>query len=181
MSAGLVTIAGTRELVSLPPSSSLTYGTFQSLDVLWAGGETLTFSATGADVPAFTDSIIAPAQMQITSATVMPPPSQVDDPIIDKSQDFTVTWAAPSFGMVEITMSDPVVEHQLRCKFEASAGTATIPSTSLMKLLANLGWFTIGTVGANHVFAGDWSVALRAYYAPTWPGGVVLSGHVRYQ
>jgi hypothetical protein len=179
-SAGTLTIVGTRELISLAPSPDGAYGTFQSQNALYAGGETLTFSAAGSDVPAFTGNIIAPAQMQIMSATVLPPGPGDFDPVIEKSQDFIVTWAAPTFGTVEIMMADPVLEHQLRCRFETSAGTATIPAATLMKLRTNLGWFAVGTLGTSELVAGDWSVKLRAGYEPTWSGGVTLSGQVAF-
>src|SRR5215207_7017227 len=62
VSAGTITITGAAQVVMMTPTATATYNTFMTADPLFSGGETITFAAAGADVPAFTKSITAPTK-----------------------------------------------------------------------------------------------------------------------
>jgi hypothetical protein len=169
-SAGTLTIGGTT------PAFSLTYDTVTaqyavvpavpSDHLLFTGGETITFSAAGADVPAFTATLVAPAQLTITS-----PALPVGAFAIDTSKDLVFVWTGASVGKVTFNIgttttstATAVARSLLSCRFDASALTGTIPIATLRKL-PKTDAATTARLGTDHsntteILAGDYSIAL---------------------
>src|SRR5262245_11313624 len=98
-SAGTLAIKGAAMPVSLPPNGDNSYTDVMSDSPLYAGGETLEFSATGGDVPAFSEAITAPAKAQITS-----PAKPAQFLAVDRTTGFRVTWSGGGAGSVQVAL-----------------------------------------------------------------------------
>ncbi len=145
--------------------------------LLFAGGDMLTFAASGDTVPAFSDSLVAPAPLVVTA------PSLAGGVLsIDTSRDFLFTWEGASAGQLSFNVrsatsaSGMVFESTfVSCQFSASALSGAIPST-LLRRLAKTGASTTATLGtdlsnAKEVVAGDYDVHLAVgSYATTGDG-----------
>jgi hypothetical protein len=141
LNAGTLTITG----AGTPASTMLAYGPVASQQgvpgytaasgstALFAGGDTMTVSgAGGADLPAFAaQSLVAPTQVAVTA-----PSCTGTCPDLDRTQDLTVAWTGAGAGKVVVTF-ETISDTQavlLQCRFDATAGTGTVPATLLGKL-----------------------------------------------
>lgn len=141
LNAGTLTITGT----GMPASTMLAYGPVASQQgvpgytaasgstALFTGGDTMTVSgAGGADLPAFAaQSLVTPTQVAVTA-----PACTGTCPDLDRTQDLTVAWTGAGAGKVVVTF-ETISDTQavlLQCKFDATAGTGTVPAALLGKL-----------------------------------------------
>jgi hypothetical protein len=169
-SAGTITIGGTT------PAFSLTYDAVTAQyavvpvvfvdHLLFAGGETIAFSAAGADVPAFNATLVAPSQLTITSPAL---PAGVFS--IDTSKELVFVWTGDSVGKVTFNIvtttssaATAVASSFVSCRFDASALTGTVPVAMLQKL-TKTDAATTARLGTDHsntteVLAGDYSIHL---------------------
>jgi hypothetical protein len=158
-SAGTIKILGAAVPVTMMPMGDeyLGFGTDQAL---FDGGETLTVAASGSDVPAFVKSVIAPGTATITSPLI---PSGTSPAVpITRSAGFPVSWTGGS-GKVKVSLSGGSSDTtSVICKFDASAGTGTVPADALMVLPYGSGNLWVDTVTDTSVTAGDWGVAIEA-------------------
>ncbi len=172
VNAGAITVTGTRQPITLATGRDGTYDLFQATAPLYAGGETITFDAAGADVPAFEVDIMAPHEVHITApaepATVL---------TINRSRDLNVTWSGGNAGRLQIVLYGPGQgAESLFCRFAANAGTGTIPMAALAMLGAGQGSFAMATIDLAEVSAGDWLVQASAYTNAVWPDESIVSG-----
>jgi len=119
-------------------------------------GTTLTVTASGGDVPAFSASVTAPEGTMLT--TPVCPNSTCG--AVSRSQPLEVTWTAPTFGSAVVELG--AANGQIRCVVSASSRRATIPVALLAKLPAGQGVLTVGGASATTVPAGDWDVTFTA-------------------
>jgi hypothetical protein len=141
LNAGTLTVTGT----GMPASTMLAYGPVASQQgvpgytaasgstQLFAAGDTMTLSgAGGADLPAFAaQSLVTPTQVLVTA-----PACTGTCPDLDRTQDLTVAWTGAGAGKVVVTF-ETISDTQavlLQCRFDATAGTGTVPAALLGKL-----------------------------------------------
>ncbi|MEA2751805.1 MAG: hypothetical protein QOI41_5948 [Myxococcales bacterium] len=141
LNAGTLTITGT----GMPASTMLAYGPVASQQgvpgytaaggstELFAAGDTMTVSgAGGADLPAFAgQSLVTPTQVAVTA-----PACTGTCPDLDRTQDLIVAWTGAGAGKVVVTF-ETISDTQavlLQCRFDATAGTGTVPAALLGKL-----------------------------------------------
>jgi hypothetical protein len=164
-SAGTITIGGTAPEFSLAfDPSTMKYAAAPPVPTdrpIFAGGETITFSASGAGVVAFSDRLVAPAPLVVTSPVLTSNALSVD-----ASKDLIFGWSGSSAGMLHFNLRTAtiVASSLVSCQFEASALTGTIPAAMLQKL-QKTGASTTGTLTTDHsnakeVPAGDHLVHL---------------------
>jgi hypothetical protein len=166
-SAGTIAIGGTAMAFSLDYDRATTkYGvtpTVPTDKLLFAGGDTITFAAAGADVPAFADSLVAPTPITVTSPAL--PLS------IDTSKDLVFHWTGTSVGMVAFNVrtattssATTVSSTFVTCQFEPSALTGAMPAALLQKLrktdATTSGTLTTDLSTAKQAKAGDYMVHL---------------------
>jgi hypothetical protein len=101
------------------------------------GGETITLSSTGDQVPAISGlSLVAPpAQVHVTTWLR---PDGGTMPVISRASPLTIAWSNPGPGSVRISLSSSeqgVRYVSMRCEYPLAPGSATIP-TSILQLLA---------------------------------------------
>ncbi len=179
VSAGTITITGALEPISLVPGSDHTYAQLMSTTSLFNGGESITFAASGAEVPAFTKSLTMPSKATITAPAK--PPSASPYLIVNRAQDFSVSWSGGGSGLVQIALNSQSADQRLFCRFTASAGTGKLPAAALATLPAGMGGFAMASIGDTEQDAGDWAVAVSAYFNAVWPDSAIVSGPTMFQ
>jgi len=161
-SAGTLTIGGTL----IDGGISLAYdGMGYGLAFMqraWSGGESVTLSATGATVPAFSAmSLIAPADVAVTS----PACASFDCGAISRTEGLTVSWSGASSGVsAGIESSGPAYFVSITCPL------TTNPSTISAAVLAHVGatdagflnTFSLNASSSTRFTAGDYSVTFIA-------------------
>lgn len=172
MSAGAITVTGAQRPITLATGGDGTYALFQSTTPLYAGGETITFAAAGAAVPAFEVALTAPREVRITS-----PAEPAAVLAITRSRDLSLTWTGGTTGRLQVVLYGPGQgATSLFCRFAADAGTGTIPTAALAMLEAGQGAFAMATIALAEVEAGDWLVQASAYTNAVWPDESLVSG-----
>jgi hypothetical protein len=161
-SAGTLKVSGTSLPVSLPPNADGSYSPFQTSST---GGPfikptgTITVSASGAAVPAFTGSVSFSGPLTLTSPAIHGVTAHLptgDVPVAwtggDQLQLFLSANAAGAGGGSAKTAA-------VTCVFSGGSGTV---SASAMASLANLGSLAAGPVATTTVTAGDLAVTIKA-------------------
>ena len=163
--AGTVTVTGAAVLISMTPSTEGLYGGFDASQEMFAGGTTLSVTATGDEVPAFTASLQAPGKAMITSPAR--PPN--DTLTIDRRSGLPVSWTGGSGAMGVTVVGDGDLSRSVLCSFDASAGNGTVPAELLTMLPAGQGSVGFVTQSETRVSDGDWDISFRGSYNAVWP------------
>jgi hypothetical protein len=156
--AGAITIGGGLQTVVLANGPG-GYMAFTSEAALWAGGETLTVSGAGAEIPAFEAMITAPQHLEITA-----PLYTLGMPLdVDRASDLTLTWTGTSAGQLRVRFSGPqelpMPQITVTCHFDPAAGTATIPAAALSQIEpAGTGTVSVDTVSSTEVTVAGWGI-----------------------
>jgi hypothetical protein len=142
--------------ITLSPQADKSYNSLSdSTHALWQGGETLTVSAAGADVPAFSATVIGPANSTVTMPAD-PSPAMLT---VDRSMDLTLAWTG---GSQTLKVDVVTVGATIECRFSASAGTGTISKSLLGMLSAGAGNLLASGEDQKQVNAGDYVVTVSA-------------------
>ena len=164
LGAGMIHVSGlSAGDVTLSPSGT-TYAPQTTPSPLFAGGETIGASAAGADLPAFTRSVVAP-----TFATLTAPAWPPSGPLaITRGKDFVVAWQGASSGTAFVALSSPGVG--VRCEVPAKGGTLTVPA-AFVDALATDATVSIGLVARDRRAAGDARAELEVTAIAARAGG----------
>lgn len=173
--SGVITIAGGAAPVSLSPLADGTYDVVTQSTSLWSGGETLTVSSTGGDVPAFNGAVGAPMRVTVTS-----PATDVADWKLARGEDLTLTWTGGSGGEVVVLFGTMATEdpNEVECHFQASAGQGVVPTAALEMLPAGDGYFSVASRHVTPLAAGTWSVRVKAESDAVTGTGALVQGSV---
>jgi len=128
----------------------------------WAGGDTLSFTAAGGTVNAFSGTVVAPGLMQ----NITPALSTTTPTMVSASSDFTVTWtpagtsgAASSIFVGATKNSTP--DGSISCNGMDSAGTITVPQALLANMTSGDGLQIVLTrLVSSTLTAGNVKVAI---------------------
>jgi hypothetical protein len=171
-SAGTLAVDGAAQPVSLAPNDDNSYTRVMSDTPLYVGGETLAFSASGGDVPAFSDTVTAPGKAQITSPAK---PAQYLD--VDTMTGLRITWTGGGTGSLQLALfAGTTTTLSVSCRFPIAAGSGMVPAVTLGSLPVGQGGYTMAAVAETEVDAGDWAITLDAYYNAVWPDRSIVSG-----
>jgi hypothetical protein len=176
-SAGTITVTGAAVPVLLAPKPDNTYGQLTMPQPLFDGGEHLTVSSTGGDIPAFSATVVPAGHVSITS----PDPNAYL--LVPKADGLTVTWTGSGSGDLEIILASGVeTTTSLRCLFPIAAGTGTIPASALAGLPAGTqGIFLMAAIGRTEHVVGDWSIRIGTSFEATWSNGFGAYGRTLVQ
>lgn len=180
-SAGTITVTGASLPVSLVPRADKTYAAVAAMQqAFFTGGETVTFAGEGADVPAFTVSVVTPLKATITMP--VEPASTSPYLMLDRTYGFTARWTGGGSGEIQIFFSGGTGSNLfINCRFPASAGTGTIPAAVVGRLPAGQGSFAMSANAEAQVIAGDYGVIGSTYFNAVWPDGSIVSGPTMVQ
>lgn len=148
---------------SIAPLADKSYPTLRMDGATILAGSAVTMSSTGADIPAFSADLAAPAQATITSYFDM-------TNLIDRSKDLVVTWTGGT-GVVDVSMSGGIDDVSgFDCHFDASAGHAAIPSDAMSAatLQGTLNFLSLTTTTQT---VGPWSVTANLAFQAVWSDG----------
>jgi hypothetical protein len=162
--------------LTLTPNAVMSYETFVTASPLFAGGETVTFAAAGDGVPSFSGSVKMPGKATIT-APAKPPQSL----IVNRGADYTVSWTGGGSGLIQVAFQSELADRRLFCRFDASAGSGTIPKEALATLHAGGGGYAMAAIARTTVGAGDYGVELSGYFNAVWPDNSIVSGPTMFQ
>jgi hypothetical protein len=178
VSAGTLTVTGARESITMSPEPDNSYMAHVSMQTLFSGGEMLTFTGSGADAPGFTASIRAPSRISITSPTKPPTDGAV---AVDRAQPFRVAWSGGGAGIVQVFVSPSSGGVLVSCRFEASAGSGSVPAAALGQLPAGAGVFSTSSIADATTDEADWRIFTQAIFSPVWPDQSIASASVTLQ
>jgi hypothetical protein len=142
ISAGMVTVGngiGADEVLAAPGAD----GVYDRTDISgprWNGGDTITFTALGATIPAFTLSIGMPSPLQATDPAR---PADGVTPELDRSAPFRISWPPTDEKVLVIVHQGPSSGAtwdylELQCLFDGPAGAGTVPVEALQTLKTGL-------------------------------------------
>jgi hypothetical protein len=137
MSAGTLTVTGAKEPITaveyLNGAYSVSVG--NGVDAPYAAGATLTVHATGAAVPAFETSVVAPAALTVTGAGTLDGHGNV---VVHQGEPLVVTWAPVQAPIVSVALTQYTAASGIvaSCMFAASALTGTLPADLIAQLTA---------------------------------------------
>ncbi len=164
--AGMLTITGTLLDAGLALVNRGGFDGYSAayLDPLWAGGETLTASGTGGDVPAFSgQSVVAPSAISVSAPVC--PNDQCGS--LSRAVPLAVTWSGGASGTVLVTLaagtSTPRASVSIECGYPASAGSAMVPAAVISEMQPYLsGSVTVENTATKSFTAGEFAITFTA-------------------
>jgi hypothetical protein len=150
-SAGTLTLTGGTHTLTVAPMANGSYSQLvDATQTLWSGGETLTLTASGATVPAFSTSVTAPAPIVVAAPAA---PAGGAKLTVSRSSDLTFTWTGGGGATVGggISAVYGSTAESVTCTVPASAGTFTLPASLIAQLPAS-------PTGVG-LFASSWTEA----------------------
>lgn len=180
VSAGTIDITGGIVDLSLTPDGNNTYNYGDQVQHYFVDGDTVTFTAEGDVVPAFSTTLGAPDAVILTSDQL--------GSSIDSANDLVVTWeTGPTEGTLTFGLGAYVMDaggltsHNLTCTYAVDAGTATIPSAALQSMPTGMVSFAIVSVSAELLTVDDWSIAARLEAFALYDGVLSAGGTIQLQ
>lgn len=159
-SAGDISFSGP-SLTRVLPFTDGGYGVFLTSDRMWSPGDALVATASGAAVPAFTATLIAPAEIALTA----PACSAASCGTVSRTGDLTVSWTGGSDVQALLRATKAGVSSiEIVCPLAASP--ATISAAALAKLGSSdagfTGSFGVSSSKTTKVVAGSYDVTMTA-------------------
>jgi len=176
--AGVLSVSGGAMPIMQTPQSGGGYAPFHGTSPLWSGGESITVSAAGGEVPAFAATTTAPGTATLTMPAAHPT-------TIARTSDLSLSWNGSGIGLVEVLLSAaaagmPAVE--VHCRYPLSAGHGVVPAAILANLPAGaMGAMVMTTLTPQTVSAGgSWSVDLALETVAVDQSGAPVSSAVTF-
>lgn len=166
-SAGAITVSGSVfGALAMTPNPNGTYTPVLMASTgapVVADGEILTFSAPGADVPAFQQSVIAPGCVAMTVPGSPDGGSEYGSYVISTAADLQISWTGgESEAFVGVTLTggqrNGASYVSVSCSFDATLGQGTIPQQALASLAGEAGGFFFYQERRNSLQAGSYHV-----------------------
>jgi hypothetical protein len=155
-------------IMSMPPPPGPGAAEFHDVGD-FSAGQTVMFSIDGSGaIPALSASVVAPAQVTVTS--------RWDSPI-SWATDYELTWIAGTTGTVNLGVSAGIDGDftLLDCSFPAAAGQGTIPAMTLQTLHGyGLGRIDVSDVATRQ--AANWTMDFVVGYDALWTDGSFAGG-----
>lgn len=160
-SAGNIAVTGALEALTLAPKADGSYDFLGGSKLMWNDKASLTITAAGGKVPAFSATLQGAGPLLVTSPKLDPASPMT----INRSQPFALTWPGASVGTATVVFVRSVKgatttdSTTLRCEYPASDGKATIAASALQNIPAGPnGSVSVYAGAAQQVTAGDWLV-----------------------
>ncbi len=179
-SAGTLHLTGGVKSIDLVPNAQKAYDPVTGSTSLWSGGEMLTVSADGKDVPAFTVSLVAPGKLTMTAPAL---PQGAANLSVTRSAPFSATWTGTSSGQVVLYFDAATGANAFSatCTFDASALKAEVPAAAFADFPAQDGTFNFYTKQAAVASPPGWTVRFTASSAIVDPTGASATGYATFK
>ena len=158
--AGDVTISTSSAPVTLTPGADNVYAPASSAGgAWWAGGDQVTVSAAGGDVPAFSTQAAFPSKITVTAPAL----GQNSLPI-DRSADLAFAWTGGGAGdvVVALPVAGPSILDAVVCSASAASGKLIVPATALGALGAGKAGIIVVARSASTVTSGGVAITVDA-------------------
>lgn len=180
LSAGAVHISGGSQKIDLVPAGA-TYNAVSGKTALWNGGETLTITADGKDVPAFSTSLTAPSKLTLTAPALPSTPNGAL--VITRNADLAATWTGSSTGQMVLYFdaTTSTSAFATTCTFNASDGKGSVPAAAFSDYPKGGGTFNFYVKQTATAVAKGWSIKFTASSAVVSPQGAAATGSVDFK
>ncbi len=174
--AGQVTIAGGLRSYQLAPTQSGAYGAVDQSGFPFQGGETVTLTAAGDLVPAFTIDAIAPFQVTVDQPAISNGALNVS-----ASKALAVAWTGSPGGEVLAVLTRYSSVGEVTngyCRFSGEAGTGALPQALIQTIAQAPGEnISFGIISRNQTTktVGAYQVQLNLTFAPTNASSAVVT------
>jgi hypothetical protein len=177
-SAGKVTIGnGSGQDAEQLPDADGVYTPKVWNTLRWNAGDTITYTAEGAAIPAFTVTIGFPTPVVATDPLASDAGTK---PAVDRSSPMTFSWTATDEKVIVMyaqqpTASSPIWDRrELWCIFDGAAGTGTVPASVLQHLKLGMGQtgYGIGHHNRRCYSIGGFHVQATGTSGPWWTATV---------
>jgi hypothetical protein len=170
-SAGTISIGGLAVPIRLERQDGARYQAIHGRQ-LFSGGEVITVSSSGAEVPAFHATLEAPPQPTLTH-----PPISDSHAIVNgsKSADWSLAWTGGGAGIVRVSLQSRSTS--VTCDFKASDGEARVPRAALARM-DHTALVAVSAIETATVSAGDWSVAVVVRTDARLPNGHTAAAYL---
>jgi hypothetical protein len=166
-SAGVVDISGSSEPFSMNPDGNGYYAPYRTSAEIYPSGSSVEVVLHGDIVPPGHVEAIAPSQVEVRT-------DQSALASIDSSQDLALSWTGMSDGFLDVVFHDDLgvdVVSSFDCRYQAGAGSATVPAEVLQTLRNRTGTLSVTTLTESVSDVGAWTVAFRLVYNAVWSNG----------
>jgi hypothetical protein len=179
VSAGPLHLTGGLFAVDILPTAGV-YAAINGAGALFHGGETLTVTADGKDVPAFTVAVTAPSQMTLTAPAL---PAAAGSLTVTRSAPFIATWTGGTSGTAVLAFSAATSARatSATCAFPAADNKAEVPAAALADLPAAPGAFDFYVKATGLATPAGWPVRFTVSRAAVDGRGVAASGAATFQ
>jgi len=163
-SAGTLTVTGMTSAM-LTPGQDSSYKADALPNQFVDSGQTIQFSAAGAEVPAHMGTVIMPPALQV----VTPNPSEPQ--VIERNSDLALVWAPSTSSQVQAFLgvfapSGGTALGSIGCSFHDVDGGGTIPASLLQQLptmeAGSFSSFSIGRYNWSNTTVGEWHISFGA-------------------
>jgi hypothetical protein len=140
VSAGTLSMTGGTGPIALMPDTTTGFYSYSSAYPVGgptvAGGDTLTVTASGAIVPAFTAHFVMPNDITVTSPVPPVPPMLFGSVAVLRSSDLPIAWTGGGAGVVEVALGQKSGGGltSITCLLPAAGGSGAIPAAALAGL-----------------------------------------------
>ena len=180
LSAGVVHITGGKKTVDVAPSANKSYSVVTGSESLWTGGEMITVTAGGEDVPAFTTSLVAPSTLTMTAPALPSSNGALD---VTRSATFAATWTGTSSGLVVLYFDAATSSNAFAatCTFAASAGKGDVPAAAFADFPAVAGTYNFYVKHSSTAAPAGWSIRFTASSAIVGGAGESAVGSASFK
>jgi hypothetical protein len=173
-SAGTVTVTGTTSPISMTPTSPGIYNSGFLSPPLFATGDTLVLSATGGDVPAFSNvKVVAAAGVVVTA-----PVAVANSYMIDTTADLPLAWTGGETGVpVSFTFqgsdsnNNPI---DVVVSFDSTIHAGIVPKGMLSKLVGTKFGLLLAQTYTQTQFDDGMVTSIYFYAASDYEGNAVF-------
>jgi hypothetical protein len=160
--AGEIVISGGSTEIAMSPDAGGSYALSDVPGTLFTGGESLTFVASGGEVPGFSGTIVAPTPLELAEPQL--PDSPTTAVTLVRGAPLTVAWTGTSSGVMRVQLARQPrdVATTVTCRFDVAAGTGTVPADLIAQLPTGTGAIVFSQLSASDVTAGEWTVSIEA-------------------
>lgn len=162
VSAGTLTVSGPwlTTPVMISPTSGTNDYQYMSSSPGYTAGQTLTVTASGAQVPAFgPESVVAPQLTQLTSPAMAPDGGTLTIPT---TSDLPITWSGGQPGATLLIEAVGTAQDYTYCSFNGSDGQGVIPAAALKPFSGSSGYLIYGQYNTTSFFSGPYAISLTA-------------------
>ena len=143
------------------------YGAYEQFTPLFAGGESVSVTAAGDAVKAFTAMVTMPLQPTISAPDANAPAT------VGHGQDLPFAWSGGGSGDLHVSVAQTSTSGTpgIDCFWPAADGAGNIPSAALSLFAVGSVSLSLSVLSSSMLTVGDWQIEVVASTGPLQPSG----------